>query len=128
MGFRSLLTVKLVKNSNILAKSYFIVLKNFLKQTWNAFNTKCWPQWKDWKSVYWVRQVLTLFSNVIALVLSWNNIKALRVTKIFNQIKFETSFYWWWKENLVIPQRCLKMLWKLLSVKFSFTFEVFFNS
>ena len=39
-----LLTAKLVKNSHILAKIFFIFLNNVLKQTRNSFNTKFRPQ------------------------------------------------------------------------------------
>ena len=51
------------------ARIFFIFLKTFLKQTWNAFNTKFQPQWKDRKSSYQVRQILGLFSDFIALIL-----------------------------------------------------------
>ena len=65
----SLLTAKFVKNSHILARIYFIFLKNVLKQTWNFFNIKFRPQWKDRKSSYQVREILGLFYNFIALIL-----------------------------------------------------------
>ena len=50
---------------------------------WNSSNTKFWPKWKDRKSSYQVSQILVIFSNLIALILGWNNVKGLRVTKIF---------------------------------------------
>ena len=37
--FMSLLTAKFVKSIHILARIYFIFLKNVLKQTWIALNT-----------------------------------------------------------------------------------------
>ena len=67
----------------------FILLKNFLKQTWKSFNTKLWPQWKDPKSSYKIRQILALFCDWIALMLSKNCLKALRVTKTVQKAKFE---------------------------------------
>ena len=60
---------KFVKKSHIYARIYFIFLKTVLKQTWNCFNTKFGPQWKDQKSSYQVRQILVIFSNLIALIL-----------------------------------------------------------
>ena len=67
--FMSLLTAKFVKKSHIEARIYFIILKNVLKQTWNFFNTKFGPQWKNPKGSYQVRKVLAIFSNIIALIL-----------------------------------------------------------
>ena len=64
----SYLTAPIVKNSHIEAKIYFMFLKNVLKQTWKSFNTKFRPQWKR-KTNYQVRQILTLFCNLIALIL-----------------------------------------------------------
>ena len=64
-----LLTAKFVKNNHIYAITYFIFLKIVLKQTWNAFNTNFWPQKKDHKSSYQVRQIFALFCNLIALTL-----------------------------------------------------------
>ena len=49
----SLSTALIVKNSHILAGIYFFFLKtNILDQTWNAFNTKVRPHWKDQESSY----------------------------------------------------------------------------
>ena len=45
-----LLETKFVKNIYIKARIFFIFLANFLKQTWNSFNTKFQPQWKDRES------------------------------------------------------------------------------
>ena len=36
----SLLTIKSISSSHIKARIYFIILKNILKQIWNALNTK----------------------------------------------------------------------------------------
>ena len=38
--FTSSLTAKFARSCHILAKIYFIFLKNVPEQTWNAFNTK----------------------------------------------------------------------------------------
>ena len=57
------------KKSLLTARLYFIFLKNVLKQTWNAFNTKFQHQWKDHKSSYQVRQIFALSCNLIALTL-----------------------------------------------------------
>ena len=84
-----LLTAKFVKNSYIQATIYFISLKNTLKQTWNPCNTKFHPQQKHQKSSYQVRRTLALFCNLICLISGHNSIKALRVTKIVKEIKFE---------------------------------------
>ena len=67
--FMFLLTAKFVKNSHILARIFFIFLKNAPKRTWNSFNTKFQPQWKDRKSSYKLRQILGLFRHLIALIL-----------------------------------------------------------
>ena len=64
-----LLTNKFVKNSHMLARIFFIFLKNVLKQTWMSFNTKFQRQWKDRKSSYQVKQILEPFCNLIALIL-----------------------------------------------------------
>ena len=64
-----LLTAKLVKNSHIQARIFFIFLKDVLKQTWNSFNTKLQTQCKDGKSSDQVRQILAHFFHLIALIL-----------------------------------------------------------
>ena len=62
LHYMSLLTANFIKNSHAYARIYFIFLKNVLKQTWNAFNTKFRATWKDRKSSYQVRQVFALFA------------------------------------------------------------------
>ena len=54
----------------LIARIYFILLKNVLKQTWNSFNTKLRPLRKDWNSTYQVIQVLAIFLSLIAV---WRN-------------------------------------------------------
>ena len=87
--FMSFLTAPVVKNSHIKAGIYFIFLKNILRPTSKSFNTKFQPQQKDGNSSYQVRQILTLFYNLVALILDWNCVKGYRVTKIVKQIKFD---------------------------------------
>ena len=60
MVFISLLRAKFVTNSHILPRIDFFFLKNTLKQIWNSFNTKFWPNLKDSKSRYRGKQILTL--------------------------------------------------------------------
>ena len=55
--FMFLLTTIFVKNSHILARIFFIFLKNVLKQTWISFNTKYQLQWKDQKSSHHVKVI-----------------------------------------------------------------------
>ena len=45
--------------------------------------------WKDRESSYDVRIILVLFCHSIALILGWNSVKGLRVTKNVKEIKFE---------------------------------------
>ena len=63
--------------------------KTSLKQTWNSFNTKFQPYWKDRKSIDQVSQSLGLFCHLIAVILNENSVKDLRVTKNIKKIKFE---------------------------------------
>ena len=63
--------------------------KNVLKQTLKFFNTKFWAQWKGQKSSYQIRQILALFCSLNALILDWNSMSGLRVTKIVKEIKFK---------------------------------------
>ena len=59
----------IVKKSHILARIYFIFLKNALDQTWKAFNIKLGPQLKDRKSSYQVTPILEIFCNLVNLSL-----------------------------------------------------------
>ena len=65
------------------------MLKTVILRTWNSFNAKFWPRWKDRKNSYQVRQILALSCKVIALILVYNNMKDLRVSNIFKEIKLE---------------------------------------
>ena len=91
-AFMSLLTAPFVKKIHILARVYFIFLKNILDQTWKSCNTKIGPQWKDRKSSYEVIQVLALFCNLVTLVAGWNCVKGLKVTKIGKYTKFKGAW------------------------------------
>ena len=86
----SLLTAKFVKNSHY-GRIYFIFLKNVVKETWNAFNTKFWPHWKDWKNSYQERQTLSLFCNLIDSSLGRDGAKDRRATKIVKKISLKES-------------------------------------
>ena len=86
--FMSLLTVKFAKSSHFKARIYLIFLKNVVKQNWNSFNTKFWPQWKDRKDSYRVRKILSLFCNLNVLILGQSSVTGIRVTGIAKKIKF----------------------------------------
>ena len=62
--FMSLLTALIVENSQILAEIYFIFL-NMLK----VLNTKFRPHRKDRVTSFQIRQILVLFSKLVALIL-----------------------------------------------------------
>ena len=65
----SLLTVPTVKNSYILAGTYFIFQKNVLDEILESCKTKFGSQRKDQKSRFQVRQTSALFSDLVALIL-----------------------------------------------------------
>ena len=85
----SLLTYWIVKNSHILAGTYFIFLKNVLYQTWKAFKAKFGPQWKDRESKYQVRQILTLFCELVAKVKTMSEV--LQLQKSWNKSNLKES-------------------------------------
>ena len=85
--FIFLVIAKFVKKSHIYARTHFIFLKTVVKQTWNSFNTKCGPQWKDWKSSYQIWQILVIFFNCSNF--SLKQCKGLRATTIVKDIEFE---------------------------------------
>ena len=89
LRFMFLLTTKFVKNSHIYARILFIFLKIVIKQTWSSFDTKFQPLWKDWESSYQVNHILAIFCHLIALILGWNSVKGIRVTKMDKAIKFK---------------------------------------
>ena len=64
-------------------------VKNVLKTTWNCFNTKFQPQVKDRKCSYQLRSILELLSNFFALILNYDSVKDLRVTKNDKASTFE---------------------------------------
>ena len=73
---------------HILAGIYFIFPKRYPDQTWKFFKTEFGPQQKDRKISYQVRQNLALFFILVALILGWNCVKCLLVTKIVQKINF----------------------------------------
>ena len=81
----SLLTASIVEKSNFLAEIYLIFLKNVLDQTWKSSDAKFWSHWKDWKSSCQVRQNLALSRKLVALILGWNCVKGLIVTKFVKE-------------------------------------------
>ena len=68
------------------------------------------------KSSYQVREVLTPFSNLIALILSSSSTKGFRVTKIVKEMKFEG----------VRDESVSKKCFQRQSVTKHFTLTVFF--
>ena len=79
--FISFIAASVVENSDFLAGIYFSFLKHVLDQTWKRFISKFWHQWTDSKRSYQVRQNLALFCNLVALILRWNCVKGIIVTK-----------------------------------------------
>ena len=85
----SFLITIFVKNSDIYAKIYLILLKNLLKQTSISFNKQFRPGWEDGKKSYQENQFLALFPSIIALISCYNSVKGLRVNKTVKEIIFE---------------------------------------
>ena len=90
--FMFLLITPIVKNSHILAGMYSIFLKSVLDKTWKSLDTEFETQWKDRKSSYKVRKNLAISCNSVALILDWNYVKGIIVTKIVENIKFEKNW------------------------------------
>ena len=108
--------------------------KNDPDQTWKTFNTKFGPQWKDRESSYRVRQILTLFCILVALILGWNCVKDIRVTRVVKQTKFEEVWGRLEVRNCFQRQpfakylrQTLVFMWNsTLQEKFTFLFQQFF--
>ena len=64
-----LLAALIANNSHILARIYFIFLKNILDQSWKAFNAQFGPHWKNWENSYQVKHILAPFCELITLIL-----------------------------------------------------------
>ena len=94
------------KNSHIEAGIYFIFLQNLVKQTPKSFSSKFLPQWKDRKSSYKVRQISVLFCNLFVLILGYNCVKGIRVTKIVKKNMFKEV--WGELQTKNCFQRCLE--------------------
>ena len=86
-----------------------------LDQTLKALNTKFGAQWKDQKSSYQVKQILSLLWKFVTLILDQNYVKGLRDTKIVKQIKSEGG----WGE--LKPKYCFQRqsLAKIYEINFS---------
>ena len=77
-------------------------LKNVLEQTWNSFNIKFRPQWKDWIKSFQVRQVSALFCS---------NFRAMKCSELVYTMFLSNnraSSHLWWKKNLVKHQKVSK--------------------
>ena len=60
-----------------------------LEQTWKGLNIKFVPHSRDRKSSFHVRQIVALFRKLVALILSQNCVKGLRVPKTFTEINLK---------------------------------------
>ena len=103
--FMFLLTTKLVKNSDISARIFFIFLKNVFKQTWNSFNTKFEPKWKCQKSSYQVRQILGLFLCHINVLIFHQ-----KVSKVLQLTKIQRNYVWRCLEQVRIKKMFLEII------------------
>ena len=85
----SLLTVPIVTNSHIEAGSYFIFLKNVLKQTANSFDKKFGLNQNIGKAS---KASLSTFLQLNFCNFKLNCAKCLPVTEMFKGIKFERDW------------------------------------
>ena len=113
------LQLQLIKTVIFRLDLHYLYIKKFLKQTWKSFNTNFWPQSKNWKSSYKVRQIFTLSWYLIALILDQNYVKSLRVTNIVKEIKFERA----WRELEAKKMFPEKTIHKLFETNSSFHVE-----
>ena len=91
--FISLLTAPIVKNSHILAETYFNFAKkkkNVPDVTRKSFKSKFRLHWKGHKSNYQVRPTLAPFCRLVSLTLHYAS--NLKVNKIVKQIKSEGAW------------------------------------
>ena len=65
-----LLTVPIVKNGRILARIYFVFLRECPRLNLKVLQYQVWTSRKDRKSSCHVRQISALFYNLVALILS----------------------------------------------------------
>ena len=65
----SLLTDSIVKNSHILAGSYFLFLKERPRPKLKVLQYQICIQQKDLESSYHLRQILTFFGRLVTLIL-----------------------------------------------------------
>ena len=108
----SLVTAVFLKNSYIYTGIYFIFLTTVLKQTWILVNTTFWFLWNDRKKREQVWQILALFCNLVDWILGSNFVKALRVTKVVNQILGRV------RRKKMFPEKPFtKYLWQTLVFK-----------
>ena len=119
LHFMSLLTAPIV--SRILAGIYLIFLKNVLDQTWKSFKIEFGPKQKYWKKSYQVWINLTLFCNLVALILGCYCVKGLMVAKIIKGIRFEGAQSELGAKNYFLSSRknhfYLKISWAIKQIK-----------
>ena len=89
LDLMSLLGVPIFLKSHFLAEIHFIFLKTHPRYNFKGFQYKIWIQWKDRKSSYQVKQILSLPCKFATPILDEKYVKSLRITKIVKQIKFE---------------------------------------
>ena len=119
LHFMSLLTAPIV--SRILAGIYLIFLKNVLDQIWKSFKIEFGPKQKYWKKSYQVWINLTLFCNLVALILGCYCVKGLMVAKIIKGIRFEGAQSELGAKNYFLSSRknhfYLKISWAIKQIK-----------
>ena len=71
---------------------HFIFLKERPRSNSKVLQYQVWTSVKRSKSSYHVSQILTLFRKLVTLILGWNCVKDLRVTKIVREIQFEETW------------------------------------
>ena len=88
----SLLATLIVKNSYILAAIYNIFLKKCPRPKLKGFKYSLKTHWKDQKSSNKVRPVLAHFCKLVSLILDFDSVKDVRVTKIVKQMNFKETW------------------------------------
>ena len=85
-----LLTVSILKNNNIFAATYFIFQYKGSTKNLNVFRYRLWTSVKKSVNLLWSKTIFSFFFyNLVALILRWNCVKRLIVTKIVQKINFD---------------------------------------
>ena len=87
--FMFLLTAQIVTNSHILAGIYFTFLKKRPGANLKLFWYQIWTSVKRLVKYLSSNRTFSTFCNLVALILNWNCLKNLLVSKIVQKIKFE---------------------------------------